>query len=97
MRHPPLDAEDDDEVTGVTHEIQQLAADAEACRKAAARVVRASDSIVKSLTPSTPMPAVHRHVRECWASYSHCADDRHRHDYDCGTGELSPRCPSYRQ
>lgn len=91
--------EDDEEVTAVTHEINQLIAAGDACRKAVERVVRASDSLVKSLTPPGPLPAVHVHRRDCWLVYSPCVstEPEHEHDWTCGTGELSSRCPEIRE
>ncbi len=52
---PPLPVDDgeDEEVTAVTHQLNELKADAEACQVAANRAIRAV-----SATPPKPMPAV---------------------------------------
>lgn len=38
----------------------------------------------------------HRHTSNCWKRYTPCGE-RHRHDTNCGGGELSPKCPEYDQ
>lgn len=93
-RHPRIIDEDpeEEEVTEVTLEMQQFRADAEACKEAALETIRASDSLVKSLTPAPPEPAPHRHEKTCWISYDVCGE-HHQHDYNCGSGDLSVLCP----
>jgi hypothetical protein len=36
----------------------------------------------------------HRHTPLCWSEYEPCGE-HHSHDYNCGGGTLSPRCPDY--
>lgn len=99
MKHPRIVDDEDEEVTAVTHEINQLRGAREACEEAAEQAIRVSDSIVKSLTPTPPepRPAEHVHRRDCWLVYTPCSDEQHGHDWTCGTGELSSRCPEIRE
>lgn len=65
-RHPVLTENDEEEeVTAVTHELNQLRADVETCKAAAARTVRASDSL-------TSMIAVAPRCRERTAEGHRC-------------------------
>lgn len=36
----------------------------------------------------------HRHDVHCWHNYVPCGE-HHRHDYNCGGGELMPVCPDF--
>lgn len=34
----------------------------------------------------------HRHESQCWGFYEPCGE-HHAHDYNCGNGDLTERCP----
>jgi predicted HAD superfamily Cof-like phosphohydrolase len=53
-----------------------------------------STLVEREKTRHKPVEAPHRHTAACWEHYEACGE-HHAHDYTCGNGKLSAKCPKY--